>query len=94
VCDTDQSGRERLYHFDFVSQERREVAFEDVGGSAMKGHGGGDFFLMSSFVDAVAQRLNGTRATLPTNVRETLQSHLVVFAAERARLENRVVDIE
>ena len=52
------------------------------------GHGGGDEGLMSAFVRAVhdpAQSL--------TTARESLESHLMAFAAEQARVEGTVVDM-
>ncbi|HHQ6633566.1 TPA: Gfo/Idh/MocA family protein [Serratia fonticola] len=56
----------------------------------MSGHGGGDYYLMQHFIAAV-------RANDPSQVlsgpQETLQSHLMVFAAERARRENAVITL-
>jgi hypothetical protein len=43
---------------------------------------------MKAFVEAVRKR---DQSLLLTGADETLSSHLLVFAAERARLENRVV---
>lgn len=58
--------------------------------SRLTGHGGSDFFLFDSFMKAVATNdpsliLNGPD--------DSLASHLLVFAAERARTENRIVDV-
>ncbi len=53
------------------------------------GHGGGDFGLMRSFVNAV----NGKPDDSITTARESLESHLLAFAAEEARLNNTVVDM-
>jgi len=53
------------------------------------GHGGGDFGIMRSFVAAV----RGDSAPL-TSGRESLESHLMAFAAEESRLNNTVVDME
>ena len=50
------------------------------------GHGGGDAGVMSAFVRA----LRDTGAAL-TGARESLESHLMAFAAEEARLEGSVV---
>ena len=54
------------------------------------GAGGGDFGLMKSFVEAVAHQ---DPARILSGPDETLESHLIVFAAELARRENRVLDI-
>ena len=53
-------------------------------------HGGGDRIIMDSFLDAIAANDPGK---VLTPVGMSLDSHLMVFAAERARLEGRVVDM-
>ena len=53
-------------------------------------HGGGDTGLIRTFVDAVRTR---DQKVLGTDVTDVLRSHLAVFAAEKARLENTVVDV-
>ncbi|HWQ13280.1 MAG TPA: Gfo/Idh/MocA family oxidoreductase [Roseiflexaceae bacterium] len=55
---------------------------------ASSGHGGGDFGVVRSFVRA----LRGQEPPL-TTARESLESHLLAFAAEEARLEGTVVDM-
>lgn len=54
------------------------------------GHGGGDERFMTAFV----RLLRGEVQALPTAARDAIESHLIAFAAEQARLENRVVDLE
>jgi predicted dehydrogenase len=54
------------------------------------GHGGGDWGLMDAFTRAVA---TGDRAHVLTGPRASLEAHLVVFAAERARREGVVVTV-
>lgn len=56
----------------------------------MQQHGGGDFGLMENFVNAL---LANDQSLILTGARESLESHLAVFAAEKARRENRVVEI-
>lgn len=51
------------------------------------GHGGGDYGLMDAFVSAVAANDSSLILSGP---RESLETHLMVFAAERARREGRV----
>jgi predicted dehydrogenase len=53
------------------------------------GHGGGDSGLMAALVKAVRQP--GTRGT---TARESLESHLMAFAAEEARVTGRVIAME
>ena len=54
------------------------------------GHDGGDAGLMEAFTAAVA---TGDRAMIKSGPRESLASHLAVFAAERARLNGTVETI-
>ncbi|KAK7878634.1 hypothetical protein WMY93_030470 [Mugilogobius chulae] len=54
----------------------------------MSGHGGADYHLMNAFVSAVA---NNDPSFIRSGPEETLHSHLLVFEAERARLQGSVV---
>lgn len=51
------------------------------------GHGGGDFALVEAFLQSVEGKNAGARTT----ARQSLTSHLLAFAAEKARLEHCVV---
>lgn len=53
------------------------------------GHGGGDFGIVRSFVNAV----KGQPDDSVTTARESLESHLLAFAAEEARLNHTVIDM-
>lgn len=55
---------------------------------ALSGHGGADYHTIKSFVDALH---NADSSAIETGPDDTLASHLLCFAAERARLENRVL---
>jgi len=59
--------------------------------SKMSGHGGGDWYLMDSFVAAVS--FNDPSLIL-SGPKETLESHLIVFAAEKARKQNMVISTQ
>jgi len=65
-------------HLDFAS-----------GVEETSGHGGGDFGLMRQFV----QTMRGDAPPL-TSARHSLESHLMAFAAEEARLNAKVVDMQ
>lgn len=65
---------------------REEVIQPSADGS---GHGGGDFGLMRDFVKA----LRGEATKHQTTARVSLESHLLAFAAEEARLTRRVVEM-
>jgi predicted dehydrogenase len=77
--------------FDFLTNTTETVTIE-VGsdGSIQSGHGGGDFGIMRDFVTALAT--DDPRSIL-SGPDESLETHLMVFAAEAARREGRVVDI-
>jgi hypothetical protein len=63
---------------------------EDGAGKAAGDHNGGDFGIMKAFVDAVAA---GDQQKVWSGPGETLASHRIVFAAEQARRDGRVVDV-
>jgi len=81
----------KITHFDFLTDETQVIDTEASDGSILGGHGGGDEGVMSRFVAAVAAEDD---SKILSGTRETLESHLMVFAAEQARRENRVVAIE
>lgn len=54
------------------------------------GHGGGDFGIVRSFVNA----LNGTPDDSVTTARESLESHLLAFAAEESRLLHTTINMD
>jgi predicted dehydrogenase len=53
------------------------------------GHSGGDEGLMRAFANAV----RGERSGVLTSAKESVESHLMAFAAERARTNGEVVDM-
>ena len=77
-----------LRRFDFLSEETETIDTEAADSSILGGHGGGDYSLMKSFVEAVAHQ-DQTRVL--SGPEETLETHLMVFAAETARRDNCVV---
>jgi hypothetical protein len=66
-----------------------EVTRFDLGPIGATGHGGGDAGLMAAFVRAVRDR---SRAM--TTARESLESHVMVCAAEEARAHKCVVHMD
>ncbi|MCG3217049.1 MAG: Gfo/Idh/MocA family oxidoreductase [Candidatus Heimdallarchaeota archaeon] len=57
----------------------------------ISGHSGGDDRLMNAFLQTVKMR---SQQEILTDARSALESHLMAFAADKARLENTVVDME
>ena len=54
------------------------------------GHGGGDWMLMRDFVTAIA---NQDPARLTSTINQSIESHLMGFAAEESRQTDRVVEV-
>jgi predicted dehydrogenase len=81
---------ERIEVYDFLSDTQRVIETNTGDSSILGGHGGGDYGLMDRFVAAVAA---GDQGIILSGADESLETHRMVFAAERARLEHRVVDL-
>jgi len=58
------------------------------------GHGGGDDGLLHTFAGLVRSTDINERLQSLTSASVSVQSHLMAFAAERSRLEKRVVGLE
>ena len=87
---------EKIEIFDFLTDKTRVVDTETTSldasghGLPLGGHGGGDYGLMDHFVSAVAEN---NSALILSGADESLESHRMVFAAERARLGKTVVNL-
>ena len=73
-----------------LTEQTDVIDTQAAGSDITGGHGGGDRGIMDCFVKAVAA---GDPSLVLSGPAETLESHLTVFAAERARRENRVVEV-
>ncbi|XP_062601789.1 putative oxidoreductase YteT [Saccostrea cucullata] len=85
-----RDGRSEILQVDFVSGRRYHHELESEHSGPLSGHGGGDYCLMEHFLHAIHHE---DFSGIQTGAEETLASHLVVFAAEKARKESRVVTI-
>ena len=74
----------QLVHYDFLTEQTQTYEIEHLEGAS--GHGGGDYGVMKSFVEAITQRDPNLILSGP---QESLETHLTVFAAEQARREQR-----
>jgi len=81
----------KLTHFDFLTEETTEIDTRASDASILGGHGGGDGGLIMSFIAALAERDPSKILTGPA---ETLETHLMVFAAEESRREGTVVELD
>ena len=77
----------RKYLDDSVREINSKTAND---GGILTGHGGGDFGLMDAFVRALAEN---DPSQIMTGLDETLESHLMVFAAEKSRKKGIVVQL-
>lgn len=82
----------KLRVYDFLTKKATKYYPKDESPPGpLSGHGGADFHTIEAFVDTLH---NPGDAKIKTGPEETLLSHLLVFAAERARKENRVVNLK
>ena len=72
---------------DFLTGDTSSIDVPAGGLDAAEGHAGGDEGLMSAFTSAVE---SGDASHILSGPAESLESHLAVFAAERARLAGTV----
>ncbi len=86
-----EGNSETIVHYDFLTEKSTEIGTDISDGSIVTGHGGGDFGIMRDFVEAVASD-DGSK--IISDLRDTMQSHQIVFAAEKARLEGIVVKLQ
>jgi hypothetical protein len=84
---------EELILTDFRTDQNTKLVpkAEDVENYKNSGHGGGDWFLMRDFVTAVA---NQDPKYLTSTIDQSIESHLMGFAAEVSRLKGQVVRIK
>jgi hypothetical protein len=79
---------DRIEIYDHYSGKQ---TIHDTHPSGDSGHGGGDSGLMAAFVRALQ---SGEESTDLTTARTSLESHLMAFAAEDARLGEKVVRMD
>jgi len=82
---------EKIRVFDFMKDKWDTVELTAADGSLTGGHGGGDTGLMDAFISAVRKN---DASFITTGPDETLESHIMVFRAEQARLTDSVVEID
>lgn len=78
--------------FDFLTEKEtvHDTSARADGATAASGHGGGDYHLMRAFVHAVA---TGDTSVIHSGPDATLESHRIVFAAEKSRIAGGVVNL-
>ncbi len=76
--------------FDFLTQKTETINTNASEGSVLGGHGGGDGKLMDSFVAAIAE---DTPSRILSGPDATLESHLMVFSAEKSRIKCKTITL-
>ena len=88
------TGGVTVEHFDFLSGKLSSYnchPSEAMFSKHLQGHGGADYYLIDSFVKAVQAN---DSSLIKSGPEETLQSHLLVFACEESRLQNKTLHRE
>lgn len=83
-------GESTVKLFDFQTRRTETFTADCTPHGSLGGHGGADYCLISSFIQAVA---TGDAAFIRSGPEESLQSHLLVFAAEAARIRGTVINV-
>ncbi|XP_076042017.1 putative oxidoreductase YteT [Oratosquilla oratoria] len=79
-----------IRQFDFLTQEATYHDYQGMEAPENWGHGVADYFLVKSFIGAVAR---GMKKYVTSGPEISLQTHLLCFAAEHSRRTGRVVDL-
>ena len=85
-----EPGAEALKLYPFETRQWETIPFKGVGNDITSGHGGGDTGIM---IDLLALLRGEQPSKSVCEVRTSYENHLIGFAAEQARLENRVVSL-
>ncbi len=77
--------------YDFLTDKHSTIDTLSSGATVTSGHGGGDWGLMKNFIESVG---TDDPSLIISGPKETLDSHLLVFYAEKARKENLVMEMD
>lgn len=86
-------GDMQLDFFDFRTRQKTSIDLENAtaSNSIVGGHGGGDQGLMNALYDYIAGECDGEQLS---NIAISVENHLISFAAEKSRLENRIINLK
>lgn len=84
------AGEQPITIYDFGTKEMKEIPFIGQDG-VIGGHGGGDAGIINDLYNYFCEDYKGI--SVPT-IDESLYNHLLVFAAEKSRQTNSVVNVE
>ncbi len=74
-----------IEYVDFLKGDRITIKLNQ----SEQGHGGGDYGIIRDFIQCIKENTDSR-----TSAKKSLQSHLMAFAAEESRLNNKVVDMD
>jgi len=81
--------RKEIILFDHFSGTKEEIFSKKLTIDS-SGHGGGDFALIDAFLESIHNK----KSQPLTNAYETLESHLMAFAANKSRLKAKIINME
>jgi hypothetical protein len=82
-------GTIRIYSFE--TKETTEITMKAIAGTITSGHGGGDTGIME---DLVKYFNDEEPSKSVCSLRTSYMNHLISFAAEEARVENKIVNMK
>ena len=83
--------RFKIYDFRTSKMKTYNTHINDVEHYKNEGHGGGDWRLVSDWIQAVAQH---NPNLLTSTIDASIESHIMCFMAEKSRLNNTVMDVK
>ena len=77
--------------FDFLTRETKQIPIIRPDADGYATHGGGDYGIICSLYDYLTDQYEGFPLS---EIGISVENHLTVFAAEKSRLENKIIDVE
>ncbi|MFW9961520.1 MAG: Gfo/Idh/MocA family protein [Candidatus Thorarchaeota archaeon] len=81
----------KIQFYEFLTGRSEIVDISSEEPSSLADHGGGDYGLIHSFISAV---IENDPSKILSGPEETLETHLMTFAAERSRKERKIIDLK
>jgi len=85
-----QGNMQEIIHMDFLTDKETVIPIDETGNAELATGHAGDATVLLNFIAAIAE---GNPAIIKTTPEVSLESHLIAFAAERARRNNTVEEI-
>src|SRR5690606_29812235 len=84
-----ECSKDTIVHYDFVNEDHNVIRPYEPIDSQMTGHSGADWHIFHAFIEAI--RTKDPKKIIADPI-ETLESHLLVFAAEKSRKTGQIID--